>query len=229
MISIVFSRGHILNYKARNFLKFSLLIEVKSITGRKTPILENILKKRAKVFGQTETKKILDTSVLFNLSKVKFGVFLLNLLGWHWLIKLCRFQAYSCIIHHLYIVLCIHHSKTSPLPSPFVSNLHYSPSPNFPFPLVITILLCGSIHCCFSGALSLQLFHPAPLLPSPFTSVSLFSVSRSLFLFWEVFTSSLFFLAIPTKILSILMVFLQYKLSFYLAILVFLLFINSNY
>ena len=81
MISIVFSRGHILNYKARNFLKFSLLIEVKSITGRKTPILEKILKKRAKVFGQTETKKILDTSVLFNLSKVKFGVFLLNLLG----------------------------------------------------------------------------------------------------------------------------------------------------
>lgn len=70
-----------MNYKARNFLKFSLLIEVKSITGRKTPILEKILKKRAKVFGQTETKKILDTSVLFNLSKVKFGVFLLNLLG----------------------------------------------------------------------------------------------------------------------------------------------------
>ena len=32
--------------------------------------------------------------------------FLLNLLGWHWLIKLYRFQVNSSITHHLYIVLC---------------------------------------------------------------------------------------------------------------------------
>ena len=39
--------------------------------------------------------------------------FLLNLLGWHWLMKLYRFQGYSSIIHHLYTVLCVHHPKSS--------------------------------------------------------------------------------------------------------------------
>ena len=33
----------------------------------------------------------------------------LNLLGWHWLIKLYRFQVYNSMIHHLQIVLCVHH------------------------------------------------------------------------------------------------------------------------
>ena len=36
-------------------------------------------------------------------------LFLLNLLGCHWLIKLYRFQVHSSIIHHLYFVLCIFH------------------------------------------------------------------------------------------------------------------------
>ena len=31
---------------------------------------------------------------------------LLNLLGWHWLIKLYRVQVYNSIIRHLYIILC---------------------------------------------------------------------------------------------------------------------------
>ena len=38
--------------------------------------------------------------------------FLLNLLGWHWLTKLYRFQVYSSIMHHLHIVLCVHHPKS---------------------------------------------------------------------------------------------------------------------
>ena len=44
----------------------------------------------------------------------------LNLLGWYWLIKFCRFPAYNSITHHLYIVWCVHHPKASLLPSPFV-------------------------------------------------------------------------------------------------------------
>ena len=36
-----------------------------------------------------------------------FFAFSLNLLGWHWLIKLYRFQVYISTIHHLYIVLCV--------------------------------------------------------------------------------------------------------------------------
>ena len=37
-----------------------------------------------------------------------FFYFLLNLLGWHELIQLCLFQGYNSVIHHLYIVLCVH-------------------------------------------------------------------------------------------------------------------------
>ena len=48
---------------------------------------------------------------------------LLNLLRWHWLIKLYRFHLYNSIIHHLYIVLCVHHPNSSLLPSPFIPPL----------------------------------------------------------------------------------------------------------
>ena len=36
-------------------------------------------------------------------------LFLLNLLEWHWLIKLYRCQVYNSATHHLHIVLCVHH------------------------------------------------------------------------------------------------------------------------
>ena len=39
---------------------------------------------------------------------------LLNLLGWHWLMKWCRFQGYNSIVHHLYIALCVYHPGKCP-------------------------------------------------------------------------------------------------------------------
>ena len=48
-----------------------------------------------------------------------FYLFVFNLLGWHQLIKFCRFQVYTSTIHHLYIVLCVYHSKSSFFLSPF--------------------------------------------------------------------------------------------------------------
>ena len=56
----------------------------------------------------------------------------LNLLEWHWLIKLYRFQVYNSITHHLYVVLCIHHPQSSLLPSLFIppSPTPFSPSDN---------------------------------------------------------------------------------------------------
>ena len=54
---------------------------------------------------------------------------LLNLLGWHWLIKLYRFQVDNSTIHHVYIVLCVHHPKSSLLPSPFNLPLPLLPPP----------------------------------------------------------------------------------------------------
>ena len=63
--------------------------------------------------------------------------FLLNLLGWHWWIKLHRFQMYlySFIIHHLYIPLCVHLPKSSFLPSPLTPLYLLLPSPT-PFPIL---------------------------------------------------------------------------------------------
>ena len=49
------------------------------------------------------------------ISKYIIFSFLLNVLGWHWLIRLCRFHGYISIIHHLYIALCAHHPKSSQL------------------------------------------------------------------------------------------------------------------
>ena len=75
-----------------------------------------------------------------------FFFFFSNLLGWYWLIKLHRFQVYKSTIRHLYIVLRVHHPKSSLLPSPFIPAL---PSSNFPhpvFPLVITILMSVSMR-----------------------------------------------------------------------------------
>ena len=50
------------------------------------------------------------------LSTLKTGqIFSLNLLGWHWLVKLCSFQVYNSMIHHLYMALWVHYPRsTSP-------------------------------------------------------------------------------------------------------------------
>ena len=92
-----------------------------------------------------------------------YVLFLLNLLGLHWLIQLYRFQVYNSIIHHPYIALCVHtesqvsfhHHLLPPYPVPL-------PLP--PFPLVIAIQLSvseGYSFCfCFCSI-------PSPISPSP--------------------------------------------------------------
>ena len=79
---------------------------------------------------------------------------LLNLLGWYWLIKLYRFQVCNATIRHLYIVLCVHHPRSSLLSSPL---LPYTPSTfsPLPFPPVIPILISVSMRFLF-------------FIPSPF-------------------------------------------------------------
>ena len=62
-------------------------------------------------------------------SFVRFFNFSMNLLGWHWLINLHRFQVCNSIIRHLYIVLCAHHPKSSLLPSPFIPLYPFLPPP----------------------------------------------------------------------------------------------------
>ena len=47
------------------------------------------------------------------------GIFKLNLLGWHWLVQLSRFQICNSIIHYLYVVSCAYHPKSNLLPSAF--------------------------------------------------------------------------------------------------------------
>ena len=48
------------------------------------------------------------------LSFVSF--FVIEFIGWHWLIRSYRFQVYNSTIHHLSIALCVHHPKSSLLP-----------------------------------------------------------------------------------------------------------------
>ena len=56
-------------------------------------------------------------------------LFLLNLLGWHWLIKLYRFQVYDSIMHHLFIVFCVFTTPSqvsfSYLPARYPSGNHH--------------------------------------------------------------------------------------------------------
>ena len=47
-------------------------------------------------------------------------LFLLNLLVWHWLIQLCRFQVYIAMIYDLYVASSAHHSNAHHLPSPCI-------------------------------------------------------------------------------------------------------------
>ena len=41
-------------------------------------------------------------------------------MGWHWLIKLFRFQVYNSMINHLYSALCVHHPKSNLLLLPYI-------------------------------------------------------------------------------------------------------------
>ena len=43
-----------------------------------------------------------------------FIYFLIEFIGWYWLIKLYRFQVYSSIKYHLYIIFCVHHPRSIP-------------------------------------------------------------------------------------------------------------------
>ena len=92
---------------------------------------------------------------------VSRSFFKLGLLGWRWLIKLYRFPMYNSIIHHLYIVLCVCHPKSSVLLSTVIPSLPSSTSPHPPFPWVITILLPVSIRFFF------LCFIPSPFSPIP--------------------------------------------------------------
>ena len=58
----------------------------------------------------------------------------MNLLGWHWLIKLHKFQACNSIIHYLCIALYVHHPKSSLFPSPFTPPLPFATFFHPPFP-----------------------------------------------------------------------------------------------
>ena len=93
-------------------------------------------------------RHILDTGYFSHCKKFSFSFHfylstLLNLLRWHWLIKLYRCQVYNSLIRHVYIVLCVHHPKSSLLPS-HLSLLYPLLPPPPPSPLVITMLLPSS-------------------------------------------------------------------------------------
>ena len=102
---------------------------------------------------------------------------LLNLLGWHWLIKLHRLQVHNSIIH-LCVVLSVHnpnsfHHHVAPL-----ALFYLLPRPYPAFPLVITDYCLCWVLFCFVVCLISSLF----FTPSSLTAVSLFSIYESVFL-----------------------------------------------
>ena len=64
---------------------------------------------------------------------------------------------YNSMIPNLYIVLCVHHPKSSLLPSPFIpplpSPINTSSHPAHPSLLVITMLLSVSVRFLFGFGL----------------------------------------------------------------------------
>ena len=85
--------------------------------------------------------------------------FFKKLLGWHWLIRLCKFQVYSYVIHHPCISLCAHHPKFSLLHHHLVDpinlfNLTLHPIPSSNHYTVVCIwgflcFVCSFVAFCF--------------------------------------------------------------------------------
>ena len=90
---------------------------------------------------------------------------------------------YNSIIRLLCIVLCVHHHKSSLLPSLLILSLRSSASPHPPLPLAVTILLSVSMSFWFLLFLILLICFTFSTQFPTLTAVSLFSVSVSLFLF----------------------------------------------
>lgn len=84
---------------------------------------------------------------------------ILNLLVWHRLAKLCKFQMYDCIIHCLYILLCSPPQVTSPSIAIY-SSLPSSTSPR-PIPSVNHHTVVCVFELCFSY-LTILPFYPVP-------------------------------------------------------------------
>ena len=55
--------------------------------------------------------------------------FLIELTGVTLVNKRYRFQEYKSIIHHMYILLCVHYAKPSLLPSPLIPHPLFLPYP----------------------------------------------------------------------------------------------------
>ena len=83
---------------------------------------------------------------------------LLNLVGWHWLIKLNRFQVCNCTAHHLCTVLWVHYPKISLHHHSLPFILFTSPPP-FPFGNHHTVI---GHHESFSSLLNSVTFSLCP-------------------------------------------------------------------
>ena len=89
----------ILKEVSNNFLKHQ-----KSIIARKVTESNVFTKQKLYIFFLKNNLKRKKIHLL--IKQIFFFFFLLNFLGWHWLIKLYRFRVYNSTVHHLYIVLC---------------------------------------------------------------------------------------------------------------------------
>ena len=99
---------------------------------------------------------------------------------------LCRLQVHGSITHHLYIVLCVLHHKSSLLPSPSIPRLFPSTS-FYPFALIITLIVSMSFFNCLI---------PSPFSPTPSTTLPSNSYQSSICIYESVSIFCLFILFI---------------------------------
>ena len=113
---------------------------------------------------------------------VFFKKFLSDLLGWHWLIKLYRFQVHCSMIHHLYIISCVHQPKSSLLLSPFIPPLPSSPAPT-PFTSDnhhTVVCVCEGFFCLILSSF----LYSSPLHTTPFWELSVCSLCLSVYFYF---------------------------------------------
>lgn len=84
----------------------------------------------SKCYFRSQVQSIYLFIYLFTFVSLYFIINLINFTRLNWLTTLHKFQEYDSIIH-LYITLCVYHSESSLLPSPYLILYSLPPAPTF--------------------------------------------------------------------------------------------------
>ena len=87
-----------------------------------------------------------ERAMYWNLHQQTLYFLKFHLLGWCWLIQLCRFQVYNSMINHLNIALCVYRLRSNLLPS-YMKGVHIFDPLTFYY---LSPTLSDGSYCCLS-------------------------------------------------------------------------------